>query len=60
MIQAILLVPTAIVPGQHGFLYTGRNYITLDVPGMAATAGQGINNARQVVGYANLNNVTPL
>lgn len=34
----------------HGFLLSGGNYTTFDVPGARNTIGQGINNSGQVVG----------
>lgn len=40
--------------GQHGFLYSGGSYRTLDAPGAAATHASGINASGLIVGdFAN-------
>ena len=36
---------------QHGFLYTGGKYITLDDPLGTSTVATGINDRGQIVGY---------
>ena len=35
----------------HGFLLSGRNFTTFDVPGSVQTFPNGINNLGQIVGY---------
>ena len=42
---------------QEGFLYSGGNYTTLDVPGSTDTILRGINNSGQIVGDYSANNV---
>jgi hypothetical protein len=37
----------------HGFVYSAGTTIQIDVPGAFYTRAGGINNAGQVVGYAN-------
>ena len=36
---------------EHGFLFNGSTYTTLDVPGAIGTVASGINDAGQIVGY---------
>jgi probable HAF family extracellular repeat protein len=44
----------------HGFLYSGGAYTSLNVPGSLNTVLQRVNNAGQVVGNSNTSNVTPV
>jgi probable HAF family extracellular repeat protein len=39
----------------HGFLYSGGDYLTLDVPGTAGGLAYGINDLGQIVGYYGVN-----
>jgi hypothetical protein len=42
----------------HGFIYTGGNFATLDaVPGAPMNLVQGINDSKQIVGFATVDNI---
>jgi len=43
----------------HGFIYQNGQYISLDVPGAAATYPQGINDSGEVVGEMYDSNFNP-
>ena len=41
----------ALNTGNHGFLYSGGSFTSVDYPGALSTYANGINNSGQIVGY---------
>ena len=56
--QIVGVYTVGTIQQQHGFLWDGSGFTTIDVPGAIWTQAEGINNRGQVVGFYNVENAS--